>query len=223
LRSRRFLLQENRRLQDHQFLLESHLQKMTALEAENRRLHELLSSATQLDEKVSIAKILSAAQDPYRQQIVLDKGAHDGLYRGQALVDAQGVMGQVIRIQPTTSVALLITDPNHGIPVEINRTGLQTIALGRGDGHSLSLPYLPGNADARVGDRIVSSAMGGRFPTGYPVGTIRELKHEPGQQFMEAIADPAARLNQGRQVLLVWSPRLPAEVRSLSDDPPAAP
>jgi rod shape-determining protein MreC len=209
LRGRESLLQENDQLRENELLLQSRLQKVEALEMENRRLRELLSSSAQLEEKVLIAEILSAAQDPYRQQIVLNKGARDGVYRGQALVDSQGVLGQVMRVNPLTSVALLITDPNHGIPVEINRTGLQTIALGRGDGQSLSLPYLPGNADVQVGDLLVSSAMGGRFPAGYPVGKVQELKHQPGEHFMEAIALPAAKLNRGRQALLVWSESFP--------------
>ena len=163
-----------------------------------------------------IAEIVEASQDPYRQ-IILDKGARDGVYKGQALVDAEGVMGQVISVRPASSVALLLSDPSHGIPVEINRTGLQTIALGRGDGQNLSLPYLPGTADVQVGDLIVSSSLGGSFPEGYPVGHITELKHEPGEHFMEALAAPAANLNQDRQALLVWSESFPMA------EPPAAP
>lgn len=211
LRGRESLLEENLVLRENQLVLQSRQQKFSALEMENRRLRELLSSSAQLEEKVLIAEILSVAQDPYRQQIVLNKGVRDGVYKGQALVDAQGVMGQVIRVNPDTAVALLITDPNHGTPVEINRTGLRTFALGRGDGQSLSLPYLPGNADVQVGDVLVSSAIGGRFPAGYPVGKIQELKHEPGEHFMEAIALPAAKLNQGRQALLVWSESFPVD------------
>jgi len=211
VRTRESLIAENEVLNENQMLLQARLQKIDALEMENRRLRELLSSAAHLEEKVLIAEILSEVQDPYRHQIVLNKGARDGVYKGQALVDAYGVMGQVIRVNPSTSTALLITDPNHGIPVEINRTGLQTIALGRGDGQSLSLPYLPGNADVRVGDKLVSSALGGRFPNGYPVGEISELKHAPDEHFMEAIAYPSAKLNQGRQALLVWSESFPVD------------
>lgn len=223
LQTRGSLLEENDVLRQNQLLLQGRLQKIQALEMENQRLRELLSSSTQLEEHVLIAEILSAAQDPYRQQIVLNKGARDGVYKGQALVDAQGVMGQVIRVDPTTSVALLITDPNHAIPVEINRTGLQTFALGRGDGQSLSLPYLPGNADVQVGDLLVSSSLGGRFPSGYAVGQIKELKHEPGEHFMEALAQPAARLNQGRQALLVWSESFPVAETPEPDTPPKTP
>jgi len=221
LQTRESLLAENSVLRENQMLLQSRLQKLEALEMENNRLRELLASSSQLEEHVLIAEILSASQDPYRQQIVLNKGARDGVYKGQALVDAQGVLGQVISVNPTTSVALLLTDPNHGIPVEINRTGLQTIALGRGDGQSLSLPYLPGTADVEVGDLLVSSALGGRFPAGYPVGQIQELKHDAGEHFMEAVATPAARLNRGRQALLVWSESFP--VGPLRPELPADP
>ncbi|MGH8442274.1 MAG: rod shape-determining protein MreC [Nevskiaceae bacterium] len=219
LQTRESLLDENAVLRDNNLELQARLQKVQALETENHRLRELLSSSAQLEERVLIAEILSASQDPYRQQIVLNKGARDGVYKGQALVDAQGVLGQVVAVTPTRSTALLLTDPNHGIPVEINRTGLQTIALGRGDGQSLVLPYLPGTADVKIGDLLVSSALGGRFPAGYPVGQVTELKHDAGEHFMEALARPAAQLNRGRQALLVWSesfdvnepPQLPAE------------
>jgi rod shape-determining protein MreC len=210
LQTRESLVEENAVLRENQLLLQARLQKLDALETENQRLRELLASSGQLRERVLIAEVLSASQDPYRQQIVLNRGARDEVYKGQALVDAQGVLGQVVSVGPATSVALLLTDPNHGIPVEINRTGLQTIALGRGDGQSLVLPYLPGTADVKVGDVLVSSPLGGRFPAGYPVGAITELRHEPGEHFMEALAAPAARLNRGRQALLVWSGSRPA-------------
>ncbi|MGH8482682.1 MAG: rod shape-determining protein MreC [Nevskiaceae bacterium] len=216
LQTRESLIDENAVLRENQLLLQARLQKLEALATENERLRELLASAAHLEERVLIAEILSASQDPYREQIVLNKGARDGVYKGQALVDAQGILGQVTSVGPTTSIALLLTDPNHGIPVEIDRTGLQTIALGRGDGQNLSLPYLPGTADVKVGDLLVSSPLGGRFPAGYPVGAITELKHQAGEHFMEALAMPAARLNRGRQALLVWS-------ESFRVEPPPAP
>ncbi len=149
LTSRDQLAEENHQLRDRQLQLEAKLQKFEALEAENRRIRELLASSKNLNESVLIAEIIAANQDPYRHQITLNKGARDRVYRGQALLDATGVMGQIVQVNPTTAVALLITDPDHGIPVEINRTGLQTIALGVGDGQALRLPFLPGNADIR--------------------------------------------------------------------------
>lgn len=205
LQSRASLETENKALREKQLILEARLGKFQALEAENRRIRELLSSANNLTERVLIAEIVNINQDPYRHQIALNKGTRDGVYRGQALVDASGILGQIIEVGPTTSQALLITDPDHGIPVEINRTGLQTIAVGRGDGHGLKLPFLPSNADIQVGDMLMSSALGGRFPAGYPVGQIYDVKHNAGEHFMEAVAYPSAKLNQGRQALLVWN------------------
>ncbi|NGY06729.1 rod shape-determining protein MreC [Solimonas terrae] len=197
--------QQNAELKQQQFVLSARLSKMDALEAENRRLRELLASSAQLTDQVLVAEIIAVNQDPYRHQITLNRGSRDGIYRGQALVDAYGVMGQVIDVAPNTCKALLVTDPDHGIPVEINRTGLQTIAVGLGDERGLRLPFLPSNADIKNGDLLVSSSLGGRFPAGYPVGKVYDVKPVAGEHFMEAYAYPAARLNQGRQALLVWN------------------
>lgn len=205
LKSRDSVIEENRQLREAEIQLRSDLSRLQALQVENLRIRELLSSSLKLEDRSLIAEVLSVAQDPYRHQIALNKGARDGLYRGQALVDSHGVLGQVVEVRNDSSIALLVTDPNHGIPVEINRTGLQTIALGRGDGQRLSLPYLPSNADVRAGDQLVSSPLGGRFPAGYPVGIVTDITRGDDPNFMEAVAQPAARINQGRQVLLVWS------------------
>ena len=223
LRTRAALESENTELREQQLLLSARLQKMQALEAENTRIRDLLESSKRLTDRVLIAEIVALNQDPYRHQITLNKGARDGVYRGQALVDAHGVLGQVIEVAPDSSRALLISDPEHGIPVEINRTGLQTIALGRGDGQGLRLPFLPSNADVKEGDLLVSSALGGRFPSGYPVGQIHEVKHTAGEHFMQAHAWPAARLNQGRQALLVWSESFPVDEPATAPADSAAP
>ena len=219
--SREELAEENARLRNRQLELEAQLQKFDALETENRRIRELLASAKALQESVLITEIIAANQDPYAHQITLNKGARDRVYRGQALVDASGVMGQIVQVNPTTSVGLLITDPDHGIPVENNRTGLQTIAVGLGDGQALRLPFLPGNADIQKGDLLVSSALGGRFPAGYPVARVYEVKHNPGEHFKEALAYPTAKLNQGRQALLVWSENREADSETIVTLPDA--
>lgn len=203
--SRGNIEQQNAELKQQQFVLSAQLSKMEALAAENRRLRELLASSAQLGDQVLVAEIIAVNQDPYRHQITLNRGSRDGVYRGQALVDAYGVMGQIIDVAPNTCKALLVTDPDHGIPVEINRTGLQTIAVGLGDERGLRLPFLPSNADIKNGDLLVSSSLGGRFPAGYPVGKVYDVKPVAGEHFMEAYAYPAARLNQGRQALLVWN------------------
>lgn len=220
-RSREDLLAENQALRRKQLELDGRVLRMEALEAENERIRELLSSAASLQTRVLIAEVLEVSQSAYGNQIWLNKGEHDGVYKGQALVDANGIMGQVIQVNPANCVALLITDPDSGTPVEVNRTGLQTVALGMGDGQALKLKYLPSNADIKVGDLLVTSGLGGRYPAGYPVGRIAELRQPAGEPFMEAKAFPTAKLNQSRQVLLVWAER-PA-LPELQQNPAEAP
>lgn len=220
--SRSTIERENTELKQQQFVLGARLTKMDALEAENRRLRELLASSARLPDQVLVAEIIAVNQDPYRHQITLNRGSRDGIYRGQALVDAHGVMGQVVDVAPNTSKALLVTDPDHGMPVEINRTGLQTIAVGLGDERGLRLPFLPSNADIKNGDLLVSSSLGGRFPAGYPVGTVYDVKPVAGEHFMEAYAYPAAALNRGRQALLVWNHGVQADAAAAAADEKAA-
>jgi rod shape-determining protein MreC len=216
LASRSAILRQNEALQRENLLLSMRLQKLVALEAENRRIRSLLQSARRQDERMLIAEIVATSPDPYRHYLKLNKGSVDGVFIGQALIDAHGIMGQITEVYPLTSVALLITDPNHGIPVEIARNGLRTIAHGEGVG-SLSLPYLPSNADIKIGDQLVSSGLGGRFPAGYPVGTVTAISHQAGEHFLSISATPAAHMDRGREVLLVWQA---AEPPALSSTPP---
>lgn len=209
-RSRDELERENHALHARYLQLAARLQRFEALEAENRHIRELLSSSALVPDRVLIAEIISLNQDPYRNQIVLNKGSRDGVYPGQALIDAHGVLGQIVSVDRTRATALLVTDPDHGIPVQILRTGMQTIAVGSGNTQGLRMPFLASNADVKVGDQLVSSSLGGRFPAGYPVGSIYELRHVAGEHFMEALVAPAAHPNQSRQVLLVFG-NLPQE------------
>jgi rod shape-determining protein MreC len=205
------LIVENKALSQQLLLLRAQLQKLAALEAENDRIRALLSSARSLDDEVLIAEILSVSPDPYRHYVNLDKGRADGVFPGQALVDANGIMGQVTSVNAMGATAIMITDPNHGIPVEFNRTGLRTIAQGTGKSERLLLPFLPANADVAVGDLLVSSGLGGHYPAGYPVARVTEVTHQRGDEFLTVIAAPTASLNRGREVLLVWTPLPEAE------------
>lgn len=203
LASRSVAMKENEALRREHLLLHARLQKLVSLEAENRRIRSLLQSSRKLDERMLIAEIVATSPDPYRHYLKLNKGSTDDVFVGQALVDAHGIMGQITEVYPLTSVALLITDPNHGIPVEIARNGLRSIAHGEGGG-GLALPYLPSNADIKSGDQLISSGLGGRFPAGYPVGTITTITHQAGEHFLSISAVPAAHMDRGREVLLVW-------------------
>jgi len=210
LSTRRELQEENASLRTQQLMLNTQLQKLESLEAENRRLRALLDSSFQVGNRhMLIAGLLAVDMDPYRHQIEVNKGSLDHLFEGQPLLDSQGVMGQLIHVGPLTATAMLITDPSHAIPVQINRTGLRTIALGTGSIDRLELPHIPTNADVRVGDLLISSGLGGRFPPGYPVAEVIRVEQDPGNTFSEVIARPRAHLDRSREVLLVWPPELP--------------
>ncbi len=205
LSARGDLLSENSRLRLERLRLQARLEKLAELEAENRRLRALLDSSVKTGEKVLIAELLSVDMNPFSRRIVLNKGRRDGVYSGQSLVDSRGVMGQVVSVGPLSSSALLITDPSHALPVQVHRTGLRAIATGTGASDAVVLSHIPNNADIRVGDLLVTSGLGGRFPHGYPVGRVISLKRDSGQPFAEVKVEPSARLERNREVLLIWS------------------
>jgi rod shape-determining protein MreC len=198
------LLTENERLKRAQLDAEFRLQRFAALEVENARLRELLDSSAPLGHRVLVAEILAVDLDPYRQRFNVNRGLVDEVFVGQALLDAKGVVGQVVRVGPMTAEAVLITDADHAVPVTINRSGLRTIVVGTGDSSRLRLPNLPNSSDVKVGDLLVSSGLGGVFPSGYPVGRIIEVRVRPGQSFAEVIAEPVSALDRDQEVLLVW-------------------
>jgi rod shape-determining protein MreC len=202
--TRKMLLEENRRLREERLLLNSKLQRYSVLEEENKRLRQLLESSMSLSERVLVAELVAVELEPFRRQLVINKGQRDDVYDGQPVVDAGGIMGQVIHVGPFSSTVLLITDPTHALPVQVNRNGLRAIAVGTGQDDRLLLEHLPTNSDIKVGDLIVSSGLGRRFPRGYPVGTVAEVNLEPGEPFASVVVTPSAKLSQSQEVLLVW-------------------
>jgi rod shape-determining protein MreC len=204
-KDRKTLQEDNAQLHTKQLLLDARLQKMAALEAENIRLRKLSDASYRLGERFLIADIFAVDLDPYKHQVLINKGAYDDVYEGQTVLDAQGVMGQIIHVDPFSARAILVTDPSHAIPVQINRTGQRTIAVGNGNARELLLPHLPNNADVRTGDLIVTSGLGDRFPAGYPVGKIQKIDREAGKPFADIIASPAAELDRSQEVILVWT------------------
>ena len=199
------LIAENAALRDRALASDLALQRLATLEAENARLRALMDSTARVADRVLVSGIMAVDLDPIRHRVVIDKGARDGAFDGQALLDATGIVGQVTRAEPLSSEAVLITDPGHATPVEINRNGMRTIAVGTGNVNRLSLPFLPNNADIEAGDLLVSSGLGGTFPAGYPVGLVSEVINDPGKPFASVSATPAAAIDRNREVLLVWS------------------
>ncbi len=203
LSTRRQLQEENASLHTQQLILRSRLQKLEALEVENLRLRELLGSSFQLGERVLVAELMAVNLDPYKHLLELNKGDLQDVYLGQAVLDESGVMGQITHVGPLTSTVMLITDPDHAIPVQVNRNGLRTVALGTGAINQLILPHIPITADIQAGDLLVTSGLGGRFPPGYPVAVVDAVVQDPGQAFSYVTATPRARLDRSREVLLV--------------------
>jgi rod shape-determining protein MreC len=155
-------------------------------------------------QRTLIAEIVRVDLDPFRQRVLVNKGSLDGVFRGQAALDANGIFGQVTRVGPLSAEVILISDPEHAIPVQLNRTGARTIALGTGRSGQLSLPYLPQNTDVVVGDLRVSSGLGGVYPSGYPVGRITGVARDPSQPLLSVAAEPLAALDRDPEILLAW-------------------
>jgi len=199
------LRERNALLERENLRLRGQMQQFLALQAENSRLRDLLGSSFKVSDRVLVAELLQVELDPYRQQVLVDKGTASGVYIGQPVLDANAVMGQVVVANPLTATVLLITDADHALPVQINRNGLRTIATGTGRVNQLHLPHLPKNADVRVGDLLVTSGMGGVFPAGYPVAQIIEVADDPNSAFATVKAVPTARLDRSHEVLLVWT------------------
>jgi rod shape-determining protein MreC len=203
--SRNELQLENSRLNAERLLTQARLQRYSSLEAENARLRTMLEARATVREQVRVAEILSVSSDPFRHLLVVDKGSVDNVYDGQVVIDANGVVGQVIKAGVLSSQCMLISDPGHALPVEVNRNGLRTIARGTGEFDKLDLPFLPNNADIEPGDLLVTSGRGGAFPAGYPVAIVDSVIRIPQEPFASVTATPAASLNQVREVMLIWS------------------
>jgi len=185
-------------------VLERKSQKLASVSAELNRLRELLKASRVVDEGVVVAELLAVSPDPDNQYILINKGIDDGVYLGQAVLDAQGLMGQVIEANQFTSRVLLISDNRHAVPVQVNRNGVRAIAYGIGSLSHLELANVPDTADIKVGDLLVSSGLGGRFPRGYPVASVNVIEHDPGQPFARVQVVPQAQLNRSRLLLLVF-------------------
>ncbi len=203
--SRNELQLEVGRLKAERLLTNARLQRLTALEAENARLRALLDARSTVRDEVRVAEIMSVDANPYEHNLVIDIGSRDGVYDGQAIVDADGVVGQVIATGIMTAQAVLISDTDHALPVEVNRNGLRTIAVGTGEIDTLDLPFLPNNADIEAGDLLVTSGLGGAFPAGYPVAVVDRVTRLPQEPFADVTATPSAALDQVREVMLIWS------------------
>ncbi|MBF0265102.1 MAG: rod shape-determining protein MreC [Gammaproteobacteria bacterium] len=218
IKSNRNLQQENDRLTRENLFLNSQLLKFTSLQSENMRLRSLLQSSRKLSDDLLIAETIKVDLAPYERTIVINKGKDSNVFSGQAIIDAYGVMGQVNKPGLLRSTAILITDPAHAIPVKVARNGLRAVAYGTGKTDTLDIPYMPNNVDINIGDQLYSSGLGGVFPEGYPVATIKTIERHAGQAFAKIEATPLAHLERSQEVLLIQPNSSNLDVNAAEDE-----
>lgn len=203
--SRTYLLEENERLNRENLVLQGRSLQMASLQVENVRLRALLNSTAMLRDDVLVAELIGISPDPVRHLLVLNKGAADGVFVGQPMIDADGLMGQIVEVSTGTSRALLITDATHSIPVQVNRNGVRAIAEGTGALGAMEIRHVSATTDIQEGDLLVTSGLGERFPGGYPVAVVTDVVRDPGLAFARVLAKPSAALDRSRHVLLVFA------------------
>ena len=198
------LRKENNRLRAQQRDIEIRSMRFEALQQENAELRGLKSALPPVAERWEVAEVINVELNSLRQRVLLNRGRSNGVFKGQAVMDEKGLLGQTLHVGPWSAEVILITDPEHAVPVQIERSGLRTIAVGAGDTASLALPYLPANADVRSGDLLVTSGLGGVFPAGYPVARVAEVHHDAVQPLAQVRATPLANIDLDREAMLVW-------------------
>ncbi|MBV6422780.1 MAG: Cell shape-determining protein MreC [Steroidobacteraceae bacterium] len=221
--TRATLQQENSALRAENRALELRTLRIEALESENAKLRALAAALPDVAQKWLPAEVLNVELSTLRQRVVINKGASSGVFKGQAVLASGGLMGQVMRTGPWSSEVILITDPEHAVPVQVLRSGLRTIAVGQGNSGVMTLPYLPVNSDIKVDDLLVTSGLGGVFPAGYPVARVTDVGRDPGQPLAQVHAQPLAAIDRDREVSLVWfmpgHPAAPAPLEEVAPPP----
>lgn len=203
--TRQALKERNLQLEKNNLQLKADRLLLTQLQNENKQLRELLNSQRVFTNKRMITEVMSLPSDPFTHQLLINKGALDGVYLGQPVINEQGVVGQVSQVGSTTSRVLLIVDTSHGIPVRVQRNDVTAIVHGSGAWNKLNVPFVRSNADLHKGDLLVTSGLGGRFPAGYPVATVSHFNYQEGALYAEVTATPVALLDRSRYLLLLWN------------------
>jgi rod shape-determining protein MreC len=220
------LQKENETLRNALLVSGARIARLQTAAGDNVRLTGMLGAVRREGFDVQLVPILDVDLDPTHQRLVLDAGSRDGVRMGQSAVDAGGLLGQVVAVTPTTSTLLLLTDPDHAVPVLVQRNGIRLVAYGTGRSDRIELANVPISGDLRIGDHVVTSGLGGRFPPGFPVGTVSELRPDESRAFLVGELKPAAQLDRGRDVLLlrrvIAAPAKPIAPASSTTPSPAA-
>lgn len=212
------LVAENANLREQLLFAQAKLDRLSIVQEQNQRLRALLGARHKLGLRVQLAELVDVDLDPYRHRVRIDQGSDQGVFVGEAVIDAKGLIGQVLDVEPDRATVILLSDPSHAVPVRVQRTGLRVIAYGSGDPARIELPHVPFSADLQVGDLLVTSGVGGRFPPGLPVATIFEVQPDGSAMFAVAEAHPLARVAESAELLLVSDESL--SLSPLDEDEP---
>ncbi len=217
------LVRENAELREQLLLAQAGLAQIKSMDEENRSLRSLLDARTRLNLHAQLAELIEVDLDPYRHRLLIDQGRDQGVQEGQAVIDAQGLIGQVLEPLANRSQVILITDPGHAVPVRVARNGLRAIAYGTGEVDRLELPHIPFSADIIAGDQLLTSGLGGHFPSGIPVAVVKEVRGDDSAAFAVAEATPVAAMTRGNQVLLLNAVRVDTVAPAVDFVEPPAP
>ncbi|MDO6706393.1 rod shape-determining protein MreC [Photobacterium sp. 1_MG-2023] len=198
------LLAENKALKRDLLVKQSDVLLLEQLQQENQRLRELLGSPFVRDERKMVAEVMAVDSDPYSHQVMIDKGHVDGVYEGQPVINDKGIVGQVSYVGAHNSRVLLLIDPTHALPVQVVRNDIRVIASGSGEQDVIQLEHVPSSTDIKVGDLLVTSGLGGRYPEGYPVARVTEFSFDNKRPFAQIKAMPTVQFDRLRYLLLVW-------------------
>ncbi|WP_206485134.1 rod shape-determining protein MreC [Thalassotalea sp. G2M2-11] len=215
--TRQQLIEQNQQYKTNELRYQEQIMQLNILKQENDRLRSLLASPVRTDTKKMVAEILSVDSDPYSHQVVINRGANDGLFEGQAVIDDKGIVGQILHVGTISSRVLLITDVTHAVPVRIKRNGVRLVANGTGNIGRLSHNYVPHSTDIKVGDLLVTSGLGGKYPEGYPVARVSAVRQDESRPFALVQSEPIAQIDRLRYLLLLW-PEKPTKIFSSKDD-----
>jgi len=202
--TRNKLIKQNQEFKINELKFNQQLLELEVIKRENNRLRSLLASPLRSNIKKMVAEIISVNNDPYSQQIVINRGTNDGAYEGQPVLDEQGIVGQILHVGTSSSRVLLITDLTHAIPVRIKRNGIRLIASGSGHLDRLVQNYVPHSTDIHRGDILVTSGLGGKFPEDYPVATVISVTQDESRPFARVVSEPIAKIDRLRYLLLLW-------------------
>lgn len=215
--TRRQLIDENQKLKSNELIYKEQAMQLEIVKQENERLRALLSSPVRKDAKKMVAEILSVDSDPYSHQVVINRGANDGLFEGQPVIADKGIVGQVLHVGTISSRVILITDVTQSIPVRIKRNGVRLLANGTGTIERLTHNFVPHTTDIKEGDLLVTSGLGGKFPEGYPVAEVKAVRTDESRPFAQVQSQPTSDIDRLRYMLLIW-PEKPTSIFSSKED-----